>query len=259
MAGNSAATRMVLQARDRRLLGELHALRVARREDAATVAAFGSVTRVNARLLALTRAGYLRRVAAASERGGRQYLYIVTRRGAAEAGVAYVPVPLKARTLVGGQPSFEHQLRLNALYLRLAHGLPAGSPVMAAWRTFSAEVAPGLRLIPDAYFELDTAKGPLSVFVEIDQGTESHRVWRGKVEAYMQLAASGAFGARFRRDRFRVAVVVPSVRRVRTLQRTVAALTTKLFWLATHDAASGDDPLGPTWYRPSRPDPEPFI
>lgn len=259
MAGNRAGAGLVLQPRDVRLLRELHALRVARREDAAIVGAFGSVTRVNTRLLALARAGYLRRIAAGTERGGRRYLYVVTRQGAAAAGVGYVPVPLKARALVAGQPSFEHQLRLNALYLRVAHAPPAGAPDLIHWRTFAAPIAPGLPLVPDAYFELAAPQGPLGVFLEIDQGTESHRVWRGKVRAYLQLAASGAFTARFGRDRFRVAVVVPSLRRVRTLQRTIAAATTKVFWLATQDAASGADPWGRAWYRPTVPDPQPFI
>lgn len=60
MAGNRRVG-IVLQERDRRLLEELNVMRVADRDQAQAAAGFGSVTRVNARLLGLTRAGLLRR------------------------------------------------------------------------------------------------------------------------------------------------------------------------------------------------------
>src|SRR4029077_21157851 len=56
MTGNSK-TRIVLQERDRHLLKEIAVMRVVDREQAKCVAGFGSLTRANSRLLALTRAG----------------------------------------------------------------------------------------------------------------------------------------------------------------------------------------------------------
>ena len=51
----------MVQPRDRKLFEELAVMRVIDREQAKIVAGFGSTTRANARLLALTRAGLLRR------------------------------------------------------------------------------------------------------------------------------------------------------------------------------------------------------
>ena len=60
MRGNKRPA-IVVQERDRHLLRELAVMRIVDREQAKTVAGFGSTTRVNARLLGLTREGLLRR------------------------------------------------------------------------------------------------------------------------------------------------------------------------------------------------------
>src|SRR5689334_8480583 len=60
MAGNNR-TGIVLQPRDLRLLEALESMRVIDREQAKVVAGFRSTTRANVRLLALTKAGFLRR------------------------------------------------------------------------------------------------------------------------------------------------------------------------------------------------------
>ena len=52
---------IVLQDRDRRLLSELGVMRIIDREMTKVVAGFSSTTAVNIRLLALTRAGLLKR------------------------------------------------------------------------------------------------------------------------------------------------------------------------------------------------------
>ena len=56
MTGNNGKG-IVLQERDRHLLKELAVMRVIDREQAKCVAGFGSTTRANNRLLALTRPG----------------------------------------------------------------------------------------------------------------------------------------------------------------------------------------------------------
>ena len=61
MTGNNKKRGLVVQSRDRRLFEELPVMRVVDREQAKIVAGFGSTTRANARLLALVRAGLLRR------------------------------------------------------------------------------------------------------------------------------------------------------------------------------------------------------
>jgi hypothetical protein len=260
MAGNSARPRMVLQERDLRLLRELHAMRIVDREQAALVGRFGSVTRVNARLLALARAGFLRRVAVGTERGGHKYLYALTRSGARVVALPYADVPLTPHNVIAGQPFLEHQLRLNAVYLRLKHhAIPLSDAGCERWQTFTKPLAANLPLVPDAYIELRTANGIVPIFLEIDRGTESLRVWRGKVEQYVSLAVSGTFARMFSQPQFRVLVIVPSDRRLATLRAGIARATTKIFWLTTTAACDAPGFWDSIWYRPTGDDPRPLI
>src|ERR1039457_1587009 len=77
---------LIVQPRDLELLRELAVMRVADREQVKIAAGFGSTTRVNTRLLALTRAGLLRRFFLGSG-GGRKALYALSMKGALAAGV----------------------------------------------------------------------------------------------------------------------------------------------------------------------------
>jgi len=86
-AGNNNRT-IVVQERDRHLLRELGVMRVVDREQVQNVAQFGSITRVNARLLALTRAGLLRRFFLGTTAGGKKALYSLSARGAALVDVS---------------------------------------------------------------------------------------------------------------------------------------------------------------------------
>ena len=83
MTGIDMKRGLVVQPRDMKLLGELAIMRVVDREQAKIVAGFGSTTRANARLLALTRAGLLRRFFL----GSRKSLYALSEKGAQLAEV----------------------------------------------------------------------------------------------------------------------------------------------------------------------------
>ncbi len=72
MSGNKRG--LILQDRDRRLFAELGVMRVVDRDQAMRVAGFQSVTRANSRLLALTRAGFLRRFFLGTVGGARKAL-----------------------------------------------------------------------------------------------------------------------------------------------------------------------------------------
>ena len=67
MIGNN---HLILQPRDLHLLREVAEMRVLDREQAKIVAGFGSTTRANTRLLALVRAGLLRRFFLGTGGGG---------------------------------------------------------------------------------------------------------------------------------------------------------------------------------------------
>lgn len=260
MPGNSAKPRVVLQPRDLHLLRELHTLRVIDRDQARLVAGLRSVTRANARLLALATAGYLRRVAVGTIKGGHKYLYALTRQGAAAVHLPYISVPLQARAIIAGQPFLEHQLRLNALYIRLRYEpIPHPDVRLVRWTTFQRPLSSEVPLIPDAYAELHTPQGSKAMFVEVDQGTESLRVWRRKIHQYVALAVSGAFPRRFHHQQFRVLVIVPSARRLATVRACIGTVTTKMFWLTTSTAVETPEFWGPVWYRPGDEEPHSLI
>src|ERR1700684_3688532 len=114
MAGNNRRL-VILQNRDVHLLRELSVMRVIDREQAKIVAGFGSTSRANARLLALTKAGMLRRFFLGSG-GGRRALYTLSRGGAQAARVPFRG-PRRPRDEVLVADYFvAHQLAVNAIY-----------------------------------------------------------------------------------------------------------------------------------------------
>ncbi len=245
---------LVLQARDRQLLRALAHLRVIAREDAQILAGFGSITRANTRLLQLTDAGLLTRLPYGTHLGGQRYLYALSRTGAHTVDVAFRPPLWPAHATLAWSPTLEHQLLLNRVYLALIQATDHGSPYeFITWRTFSRPVSDAIRLMPDAYAEVRVADGIRAVFFEADRGTEATAVWTRKVRAYLQLAQSGEFARRFQQPQFRVAVLVPSPRRLQSIRRVIAQQTTKVFWLTAF--SSGPVPLfEPVWLRPSGDD-----
>jgi hypothetical protein len=246
---------MILQPRDREFLKELSILRVADREQIRVVAGFGSITRVNARLLKLTRAGLLRRFFLGSG-GGRKALYAVSEKGA-----QLVDVPLRGPrrpqgAMLVADTFVEHQLALNSVYCAVKLGkIPLEGVAFHRWMAFYETVAPELRLIPDGYVEFVGPTGTMAAFVEVDLGTEGLQIWKEKTRKYLQLALSGAFLRRFGQDRFRVLVVAPSERRLQSIRKTVAATTEKIFRFATLEDARSRF-FTPVWLRPVGNQPE---
>lgn len=163
------------------------------------------------------------------------------------------------RSLLGSR-FLEHQLRLNAVYLRVRYRpIPLADVSLTRWLTFRRALTPHVPLIPDAYIDLGTPDGPKAMFLEIDQGTESLRVWRRKTDEYLKFALSGSFPTLFRQAQFRVLVIAPTVRRIAALRRCIAPKTTKIFWLTTSQAVETPDFWGPVWYRPLDDQPRPLI
>lgn len=260
MRGSNPRRGLVLQPRDRHVLTELAHLRVIDREHARLVGRFQSLTRINTRLLALTRAGVLTRMSVGTVRGGHKFLYSLSRHGAQLVGQPFRAVPFKTDTVLAGNLFLEHQLRINALYFQVAYQpIPVAGVRLQRWLTFHQPITSQLALIPDAYLELDTPQGLRAMFVEMDLGTESLRIWRRKTQAYLQLALSGAFTARFQQPQFRVLVVTPSERRVQTVRQAVCALTTKIFWFATFEVLTGDALWTASWRRPDGDQPKTIL
>ena len=240
---------LVVQARDFTVLHELATMRVADREQLKVAAGFNSTTRVNTRLLALARAGLLRRFFLGSG-GGRKALYALASKGAQmiQAPCRGPRRPQNA-TLVADF-FIEHQLRVNDLYCALKFGATPGVRFVN-WVAFHEPLMPNLRLIPDGYVEISTTDGIDGSFIEVDLGHEGLPIWKDKARNYLQLALSGEYERFFRHPRFRVLVLLNSERRLQSVRGAVAEITEKVFWFATLDAAKGEKFFAPVWQRPA--------
>src|SRR6202044_313971 len=205
MPGNNRKV-VIFQDRDDPLLREVAVTRVIDREQAKLVAAFGSTTRANARLLALTNAGFLRRFFWGEVGGARKALYALSPRGANVVG-APDRGPRRSRGQVLAADFFSmHQLRVNDLYCTLkCRPLPTDA-TFKRWVSFH-EPIDGTALIPDGYAELENSGKLLALFFEVDLGTENRATWQRKVQLYLSYAASGNLPGRFGHPQFLTVVV----------------------------------------------------
>lgn len=258
MDGNNR--RLVLQPRDRHLLEELATMRVVDREQAKIVAGFGSTTRANTRLLALTRAGLLRRCFLGTRAGGTKALYMLSSKGAQAVGVPLSGPRRRQDEAVIADFYIEHQLRINELYCLLKyHPIPVPGVTFRKFKSFHEPLTPAIRLIPDGYVEFTSASGIVSAFLEVDLGTETLAVWKAKAQNYLQFAVSGECERQFGQSRFRVAVVAHSERRMRSIRAAVGAATEKIFWLGSFESINQHGFFGAAWLRPRNDAPQSFL
>jgi len=249
---------MRFQPRDMKILRAVGLMTVTDREQVKIACAFGSTTRVNARLLVLVRLGMLRRFYLGFG-AGRKSVYALSEKGARMAEMAVRgPRRRQNETLVADY-GVDHQLAINDVYCALAfRPLPVRGIRFRRWLSLHETVSPSLRLIPDGYFELDTPGGILAAFLEVDLGHESLTILKEKARQYLQLAVTSEFSRRFGHSRFRVIVLANSARRLRSIRAAIAPLTEKIFWFATLDAARKEF-FANIWLRPAGENPQPFI
>jgi Replication-relaxation len=241
---------IVIQERDRRLLEELAVMRVVDREQARIVGGFRSTTRVNTRLLALNRAGLLRRFFLGATAGGRKALYALSIQGAAVIGLPVRGPRRRNNEVLVADFFISHQLAVNQIYCALKYGtVPVPGISFGRWIPFSEPFARDLRLIPDGYFELKTPSGVMAAFLEVDLGHERLAVWKEKIRKYLQLAISSDCERRFGQSQFRVLVIANSERRLLSIRKVVRASTQKIFWFTTMESPLGGF-FAPVWLRP---------
>jgi len=249
---------MVIVPRDCVVLEEAGNMRVSDRDLLKVAAGFTSVTRINARLLALTRAGLLRRFRLGNGPGQRA-LYALSAKGGQLIGMpARGPRRRQDQVLVADF-FVHHQLAVNTLYCHLKFGkLPQGGEFLK-WQLFFEPVTPQIKLIPDGYVELKTPSGIVAAFIEVDLGHERLAVWTAKAKHYFELALSGVYQHKFHQAQFRVLVLVDSKRRMLSIREAVAEVTKKIFWFTTLDDARGENFFGPVWLRPEGETYQPLI
>lgn len=249
----------LLQRRDRHLLEEIALMRVIDREMAQRVAPFRSVSRANARLLALVQAGLLQRFYTSTEAGGMKALYVLSPAGARLLGASAPTLKRKADEIVVADLFVAHQSVINHLYCAFKYGpaAPDGTR-FRRWQSFSRPLDSAIPLIPDGYVECD---GPsaFSAFVEVDRGHERVPVWQGKVRHYVQYAVSGRCAEQFGRNRFLVLAVCDTEGRVQSLREATALLTHKIFRFTTFSQVKERGPWAPIWWKPIEDHPRTIV
>jgi hypothetical protein len=242
---------LIIQERDRKLLKELAVMRIVDREMAKVVAGFRSTTRVNTRLLKLTRGGLLNRFFVGSIAAGRKAIYTLSPKGGLLTGMDFHRISRShGRTLVGDL-FIDHQMRINEIYAAVKHlPLPEGT-AFHKWQVFFEPVTASSHLIPDGYFELTTLSATRPMFLEIDLGNQSTKVWEQKTRAYLQFALSGDFPKLSRQQQFRVLVITTSPRRLASIRSTVAKQTDKIFWFSDFQTINRETLWSPIWLRPT--------
>jgi Replication-relaxation len=249
MTGNKQ-NGIVLQDRDRHLLQELAVMRVVDREQAKCVGRFGSTTRVNSRLLGLTRVGLLRRFFIGSDAVGKKALYTLSPKGAAFTGTSSQGLRRRRDELSVADIFVNHQLRINEIYC-LAKYRPISIPdaKFVRWVSFSEPLTSGSLLIPDGYVEIATPRDFMAAFLEVDLGHESRSVWRTKMQSYLRYAVSGDFTKERNQPQFRTLVVTNSERRMNSLRVATSELTEKIFWFTTFDLIALEGFWSRIWQR----------
>jgi Replication-relaxation len=239
---------ILLTGRDIALLRSLSEVKLLDREQIQRLLDFGSVTRVNDRLSRLHAAGLLHRYFLGTRAGGRKGLYALSARGAASVGRDKAWKLQRAEDeLLVGEVFVEHQLAVNWCWISVKCGPESN---LVRFVRFNGPISPSLPLAPDGYAELNVSDAMQPVFLEVDLGTETSRVWDRKVELYLKLASSGEFERLFQQQRFKVAVVCTSERRLQSLRRIVRKHTDKIFYFSLLKTIKRDGMRAPQWLRP---------
>lgn len=243
MDGNSKPN-VILQERDRRLLLELKSIGIVDRQQASVIASFRSASRCSARLLRLTRAGYLQTSFIGTIHGGRRALYQLPKHRIARTRLGLVVSPRSSLFL-------EHRLAVNEVYVRLKYApIPTADTSLRTWRWIRVPLSVTSPLIPDGYIELSTQEGVLAMFLEVDFGTEALSVWGKKIRNYLNLALSGEFEKKFERARFRVLVIASEETRAESIRELISSHTSKIFWITTTKKIKDYGFWAPVWLRP---------
>jgi len=241
---------VIVQKRDLRLLHALSTLRIVDRPQACVISGFNSTTRVNARLLKLRQAGFLKRFFFVSQLGGKKAIYCLSKKGSELIGVPSNAIQRPSDSFLIGDKFVAHQLAINQVYCAAHFQNRANGASVQNWRTFTEAISPSSPIIPDAYFEIHSNETVRPMFLEVDLGTEGLPVWNKKINEYLSLAATGEFERIFQKPRFAVAVVTTSEKRMHSLRLHTTKITQKLFYFTTLKGMQEQGFWSSIWHRP---------
>jgi hypothetical protein len=242
---------VLLQGRDRKLLEEIAVMRVIDREQAKTVAGFGSTTRANTRLLALTQGGFLKRSFVGTISGGRKAVYSLSKKGIAIVS-AESDGPRASGKNSYSELFLEHQMQINQVYVWVKHQpIPLANCRFHRWINFTRVLSKASPIIPDGYFELQHESVIKPLFLEVDMGTEALRIWQKKIEGYLKFAVAGEFGKQFGLPQFKVIVIAHSERRAESIRSLAAKFTDKIFRFTSFQTIKSEGFWAPIWRKPA--------
>ncbi len=246
--------------RDLALFRALVIARVLDCEQVMAISGFASVRRTNRRLLKLLRAGLLRRWFVGTEARGVKALYGISAEGMRLIGEQPQGVlPWKPDRVITSSQFLAHQHGINQVFILARFQPLAGGASCERWMTFREPFSKAIPLIPDAYLEIKQGGLVFPMFLEVDLGTETSKVWMRKVEWYLKFRLNGDFERKFHEKNFRVLVILHSSRRLEVVRETIAERTDKLFWLSTQDRIRSEGLMAPIWLRPNGEEWKPLL
>jgi protein involved in plasmid replication-relaxation len=233
-----AGERLALTARDRQILMEVGRFGVMTKDQLLRLGFFRSKTRAKERLKRLVDGEYLAVRQQPIAPGGPRFVY--------RLGSAASDSHTHSRRLAVVSDLFlAHELGLVDIRIALER-----DTTVKQWHVGKDLAAANLGIVPDAFCEYDVSGRTFCAFIEYDRGTETQARFQRKARAYADLAFSGRFKAILHRKYFRVFVVTDSVARFTNLSHSIAAVTSRIFWLTTLSELSQHGPLASIWRRP---------
>ena len=237
----------IVTGRDRELFRALAITRVLDADQVRAVCGFTSLRRTNRRLLKLVRAGFLKRWFVGTSSGGQRALYGLSRQGANLIGESTQGlIPWKQDALITSSQFLNHQQAVNEIFLLARfRQLPPGFSC-ERWERPRLPLSPSVPLIPDGYFEIAHDGIVYPLFLEMDLGGETSRVWKRKAEEYLKFATNS-----IRPKLVRALILLPTQRRLESIRKVIAQRTEKLFWFSTIAEVRREGLFAPVWLRPT--------
>jgi len=257
--------RIVLQPRDRKILGAVYSFRMLSREQIEKLFNFKCTRRANIRLRKLYDHQYLSRAFMPTVRGSAKAIYHLGPKGeqviSEDLGfeINLIKKKRKAASKLKGL-FLDHSLDLNDIRISFSFGLK-NNPDMRLERWIDdydctqEYRAPGLgknitkKFRPDGYLRFYYQKNPFGFFLEYDRATMTLGRFTKKMDSYIEFQKLGYYRHRFGLPEFRVLVITKTEVRLHNLKRAVEAVDRSIFRFTTIDQIRPNTLFAPIWFR----------
>ncbi len=261
--------RMVLQQRDIQIIQSVYENRFLRRDQIERLF-FKTTSACNQRLQKLYQHKFLDRIYQPVDFGSSQAVYALDKVGievlAAKYGVKMSQVYWKRRHNRVENFFMAHVLGVSEAYVALRVALRKQEDVkLLFWKRESflprekvqdpENPEHKISLIPDAFFGLDTPRGKVFFFVEVDMATETLDRFKSKVIAYREYWKTGKFSERYSYRNFRVLTITTGPQRLNNLIQTTASTGARNMFLFTVEDLASTAFMRQVWYLPLSTDP----